>query len=137
MDHVEPSDPIMQASTVLVVDDYADARESLRDMLEELGHQVVEAANGREALDFLLYQREKRVSLILLDLDMPVMDGWQFLEVVGSYLSLSAIPVLVVSAHTARLDPTKQRGLAGVIQTPVDLSKLRATVTSLAPALAR
>ena len=121
----------MQPGTVLIVDDYADARASLREMLEELGHPVIEASNGREALDVLLFRRDARISLILLDLHMPVMDGWEFLDVVRSYVSLASIPVLVVSAYAALLSPLRQRSLVGAVQAPFELPKLRALVQAL------
>ena len=60
--------------SVLVVDDYPDAREMYTEYLEYTGFEVVQAANGREALKQAI---EARPDIILMDLSLPVMDGWE------------------------------------------------------------
>jgi CheY-like chemotaxis protein len=117
---------------VLVVDDYADARETMRDMLEELGHQVVEASDGQEAFNYLVFHHDVRVELILLDLDMPRMNGHDFLTLLKSYLRLSSIPVIVVSRQAERLSEPQLRSINGALQAPYDVSQLRAMVEALA-----
>ena len=62
---------------ILVVDDDPDIRDSLREVLEDEGYEVACVGNGREALDHLK-TANPRPCVILLDLMMPVMDGWQF-----------------------------------------------------------
>jgi CheY-like chemotaxis protein len=84
---------------VLVVDDDADARDMLRDVLEQAGYAVGEAANGSEALAYL--EQNERPSAIVLDLSMPVMDGWQFAAHVQSTAALRSVPILVVTAREA------------------------------------
>ena len=64
---------------ILLVDDYDDARSSVREALEDAGHRVLEAANGQQALNLLVSRSAERVALIILDLQMPVMDGWRFI----------------------------------------------------------
>ncbi len=82
---------------ILVVDDDADIRDSLREVLEDEGYQVTCVANGREALDFL--KRESpRPCVILLDLMMPVMDGWQFRREQKANPNISSIPLIVITA---------------------------------------
>jgi CheY-like chemotaxis protein len=83
-------------STVLVVDDDPDIRESVQLALEGRGFTVVGKPNGREALDWL--QAGNRPAVILLDLMMPVMDGWLFRTIQRTDPELSAIPVVVLSA---------------------------------------
>lgn len=117
---------------VLVVDDYDDSRATLREALEEMGHDVVEAANGQDALDFLIFHPEVQVDLIMLDLDMPVMNGWQLMTLLRSYARLSKIPVVVVSALASRIDESERRLLAGCVQSPYDVPKLQALVRSIA-----
>ena len=116
------------SAITLVVDDYADARATVRDVLEELGHEVVEASNGQEAFDFLIAHPTLPVQLIVLDLKMPVMNGWEFLALMRSYVRLSRIPVVVVSGNVSSLLPDETKAIAGCLQVPYDVSKLRALV---------
>jgi CheY-like chemotaxis protein len=81
---------------LLLVEDEAPIRAALGEALQEEGFEVVAAANGREALDFL--RNSPRPSAILLDLLMPVMDGWDFRHEQLNDPLLRDIPVLVVSA---------------------------------------
>src|SRR6187200_1233048 len=92
-------------SRVLVVDDEADIRGLLRDLLERAGHTVVEAPDGREGVR--LFHAEQP-ELVILDVSMPGFDGWQTLERIRE---LSAVPVLMLSAQDHELD--KVRGLRG------------------------
>jgi CheY-like chemotaxis protein len=78
-----------------VVEDDADLREMMRRTLENGGWAVIEAANGRVALERLI---EQRPELILLDLMMPEMDGFQFLEEVRKHEEWRSIPIVVVTA---------------------------------------
>jgi len=112
----------------LVVDDYDDARATVRDVLEELGHEVVEAGNGQEAFDFLIAHPNVRVGLIVLDLKMPVMNGWEFLALMRSYVRLSRIRLWCIGQRLVAEIPTKPRGLAGCLEAPYELPKLRALV---------
>ena len=120
-----------RTAPILVVDDYADARANMREMLEELGQEVVEAGDGQEAFDFLLSHPEERVQLILLDLDMPHMTGWELLALLKSYYRFASIPVLVVSRHTPYLRPTDYRMITGYIEAPNEMPKLRAMVEAI------
>jgi CheY-like chemotaxis protein len=108
----------------LLVDDYADARATIRELLETNGHTVTEAANGQEALNLLVSLNAPHFSLIVLDLQMPVMDGWQFLKLLGNYVRLAHIPVLIVSAHTERLEDAERKRVAGCLQAPYELDQL-------------
>jgi len=105
------------SAAVLVVEDETDIRETLRDILEMEGYRVRCAANGREALDALA---EMRPGLILLDLMMPVMSGYELLQELGASDELSTIPVTVVSAVS---DRAKVR-CASVLKKPVDIETL-------------
>lgn len=116
---------------ILVVDDYPDARATLREMLEELGQEVVEAGNGQEAFDFLVFHPEVRVQLILLDLDMPHMTGWELLTLLKSYVRFASIPVLVVSRHVAYLRPKDHNMINGYIEAPSEMPRLRALVEAI------
>ncbi len=84
-------------SPILVVDDEEAMRGELKEALSIHGREVIEAGNGREALDLLTSERIPEPCLILLDLRMPVMTGWEFLAILRSYHRLSRIPVIVLS----------------------------------------
>jgi CheY-like chemotaxis protein len=86
---------------ILIADDDPDLRESLKIVLELHGHSVDEARNGEEALRRLRHSVPPCV--ILLDLMMPVMDGWQFRQEQLRHPKLARIPVVVISAVPAHM----------------------------------
>ena len=89
--------------TIFLVDDDGPLREALAEALLEDGHRVVQCQNGAEALGRL--RKGERPDLILLDLMMPVMDGWQFREAQLGDERLADIPVIVITAAGGRLKP--------------------------------
>jgi CheY-like chemotaxis protein len=91
--------------SILIVDDHTDSREAIAELLRDAGHTSCEASNGREALDWLDAQSEMPC-LILLDLRMPTMDGWDFLRVLSGVPRLSNIPVIVISVTVREDAPT-------------------------------
>ncbi len=93
----------MNRGHVLVVDDDADIRGLLRELLERQGYQVTEAANGRDGLR-ALYASPPDV--VLLDISMPELDGWETLERIRD---VSEVPVAMLTARAAELE--KVRGL--------------------------
>lgn len=82
--------------SILVVEDNIDIQESLKATLENEGYSVFTADNGREAIDQL--GKIPTPCLILLDLMMPVMNGWEFVEEISKDIMLSSIPIVVVTA---------------------------------------
>ena len=96
---------------VMVVEDDADTRRLLARTLQKDGWAVTEAANGREALDAM---EQEAPGLILLDLMMPVMDGFQFLHEMREHEAWQNIPVIVVTAKD--LTPEDQRKLNGSVE---------------------
>jgi len=80
----------------LVVDDDADIRDALCELLEDEGYRAVSAANGQEALTYL--KSSELPCVILLDLMMPVMDGWEFRRRQQCDPKLAQVPVVVVTA---------------------------------------
>jgi CheY-like chemotaxis protein len=81
--------------SVLVVDDEVDIRTAMTEVLEEEGYEVYAAGDGKEGLDRL---REKQPSVILLDLMMPGMNGWEFRRAQQREPEVSDIPVIVLTA---------------------------------------
>jgi two-component system chemotaxis response regulator CheY len=121
-----------RAGPILLVDDYDDARAVVRDALEEAGYAVIEAVDGQQALNFLVApEPEQKVALIILDLQMPVMDGWRFIELLNAYVKLSTIPVIVV---TAALEPAFERikhpAVYGCLRAPYELKTLLKMIDS-------
>jgi CheY-like chemotaxis protein len=109
----------MACKDVLVVEDDKDIRETLQQVLELEGYRVTTATNGKEGLESL--KGIDRPCVILLDLMMPVMNGWEFLEAHRTDTTLATIPVVVVSAAG---DKAKSAPAAGFIKKPVDLESL-------------
>jgi DNA-binding response OmpR family regulator len=116
----------LKISTVIVVEDDIEIREGLRDFLEDEGYQVKTAANGAQGLELIL--ETKGACFVLLDLQMPVMNGEQLLENLEKVQSLQdvKIPILVLSA---RAEPFKHTRVLGFIRKPVDLDQLLAHVS--------
>jgi CheY-like chemotaxis protein len=110
---------------VLVVEDDRAIREGLQSVIESDGRDAFGAANGREALEVL--RRIPRPGLILLDLMMPVMTGWELLERLRGEEAFASIPVVVVSAVSKRDQP----GAVRVIQKPVAVNTLLSLVQEL------
>ena len=109
--------------SVLVVDDDLAIREVVSEVLRDEGYDVTCAADGVQAMDAM--RRAPRPDLVLLDLMMPVMSGWEVLEQVHDDSDLSRVPIVVVSAMTA---PGGHEHLSK----PIDLDRLLATVKRLA-----
>ena len=111
----------MTATRILIVDDDPDIREVLRmtlDMvLEDRGHQILTAADGKEALDVLCMCSP---CLVLLDLMMPVMSGAELLAVMRRDDRLRDIPVVILSAW--RQEALAIEGAQGFLGKPVDVS---------------
>jgi DNA-binding response OmpR family regulator len=86
--------------SVLIADDDYDLRDALSEILGEYGFDILEARDGREALAIM---ERRGPSLVLLDLTMPQMSGWELLEELDRRADLRAIPVLVFSANEVRV----------------------------------
>jgi len=114
-------------SFVLVVDDDTDLRETLTEILLDNEYQVVGAANGQEALDFLRGARD-RPCVILLDLMMPIMDGRTFRAELMKEPRLSGIPVIILSAHTNMDEVLADMEVHAKLRKPVEIAPLLALV---------
>ncbi len=110
---------------MLVEDDLA-IRETLRELLEGEGYGVQSAENGRDALARLRSSEPPR--LILLDLTMPVMDGWAFRRAQRGDPTLSQIPVVVLSADHPLAEKVSDMAVAGYLAKPFELATLLDTV---------
>ncbi len=109
--------------SILIVDDDADVREMLGQFFAIEGYAVATAGNGREALE-QLRRAEHLADLILLDLMMPVMDGWQFRLEQQRDPRLASIPVVVLSAVYNARERAALLGAVDYMQKPVEFDKL-------------
>jgi CheY-like chemotaxis protein len=112
-----------QHQTIMVVEDDADISDAIAATLEDTGYSVIVAANGQEALDKLRRSLD-RPNLILLDLMMPLMDGWQFRAAQTADPTLADIPVVVLSAHVDVRRAAEQMAAVDWMRKPLDLNKL-------------
>ena len=114
--------------TILVVEDDEELRDLVTDLLEEEGYDVVPASNGKQALDYLQGARGMP-SLILLDLMMPIVNGWELLRNIRDDPWFSAVPVVVMTAMK-RDRPT---GAAAVLKKPFKIAELLEIVLDVGP----
>ena len=114
-------DQAVVRSPVLVVDDDLDIRESVAEVLRVEGYEVMVAEDGADALASM---RAASPALVLLDLMMPGIDGWQVFHEMQRDPTLAGIPVCVISAVAAHAPPA----VAGSLQKPIPLTKLLQTV---------
>jgi CheY-like chemotaxis protein len=115
---------------ILVVEDDEDLRTVLCEVLEEHGFRAVPAANGLHALAQL--QTLDRPDLIILDLMMPVMNGWDFHNHLKANANLQTVPVLLLSSYVRKGTHTGPQDVAGALQKPVSLDDLLGWVRRLA-----
>ena len=116
----------MHQSKILVVEDDDDIRDSIKELLEEEGYCIETAANGQQALAQIRVRGAPQ--LILLDLMMPVMDGWQFQNQLRQDPDCAQIPVIVISASKF----SRQRVEADAfIPKPLDAGILLETIESV------
>ena len=107
---------------VLIVEDDADLREMMAQLLTLEGFQTETVANGRDALDYL--QRGGRAELILLDLMMPVMDGWEFRRRQRKDPALADVPVIVLTALDQAQAHAEDLNGVGFMKKPLDFDRL-------------
>lgn len=116
---------------ILVVEDDADTRQNLASLLEREGYQTDTAEDGQQALDRL--QHGFRPDLILLDLAMPVMDGWQLSVALQQDARLSSIPMIVVSGIERAREEAAALGAVGLLTKPIALDHLLDSVRRWSP----
>ena len=110
--------------TILVVDDDRSSRELMREILEASGHLILEAANGRDALDLI---RQNQPKLVFLDLQMPTMDGFTVIRELRADARFCRLPVVAVTA-TAMLGDRERAIAAGFdsfIAKPINVKEVR------------
>src|SRR5215210_2020341 len=116
--------------TVLVVDDNADTRVVVRWMLERWGCRVLEASDGREAFEAVV---ESRPDLVLIDLMMPVMDGFDAIRSIRGREEFSNLPIIAVTAfdRAGARDGAAEAGCDHYLSKPIDFKRLGVLVEKL------
>jgi two-component system cell cycle response regulator DivK len=102
--------------TILVVDDSAEERRIFATYLEFVGGRLMEASNGEEGLRMT---REHHPDLILMDLTMPVMDGWEAVRQLQLDPATGGIPVLAITAHHLPPEQLEAAGFCGYLEKPI------------------
>jgi CheY-like chemotaxis protein len=116
-------------NTVLVVDDVAENRTVLVDLLRPLGFTVIEAGNGREALE---KARQVRPDLVLTDIVMPQMDGREASRRLRELPGLSSVPVITLSASaSAMAEAPAATGADAFLSKPIDIEELLRNIAAL------
>jgi CheY-like chemotaxis protein len=109
--------------SILVVDDEAPVRAVVMALLEDTQYDVIGAANGREAVACLRTD-PSRFQLVLLDLMMPYMSGWDVLHAMQAHPTLASIPVVIMTAGANVQQQALDRGAAGYLSKPLDFDQL-------------
>lgn len=120
---------IEQQRSILIIEDDRDIRESLQELLEDHGHRVLCAEHGQQALEILRSERQ-RPRLILLDISMPVMDGFAFRAAQLADPALAAVPVIVMTADGRVEESRKRIGCAHALRKPMEAQDLLALVAA-------
>ena len=104
---------------ILIVDDNDQDRYLLKFLLRESAHTVIEANSAQQAIDLF---KEHRPNLILLDIQLPHIDGFELTSMLKSFPEVSEIPIIAVTAHVLKEDRTRiaEAGMDGLIEKPVD-----------------
>jgi CheY-like chemotaxis protein len=108
--------------TVLVVEDEQDLREMMREALELNGYAVVTAEDGQDALNKI--SGIENLCLVILDLLMPVMNGWDFVDKLRQRAELASVPIVVHSSAPGPMPP----GVTRVLQKPMLFDRLMSVV---------
>ena len=114
------------AKQILIIEDDHSIRELLVELLESEGYEVASAINGLEGLKYL--ETHSNPNLILMDLMMPVMDGYAFRTEQMNHPKWSAIPVVVMSAEANAREKLKNFGITAFLSKPVELETILKTV---------
>ena len=122
--------------SILIVEDEPSIRAVLTEILEDEGYSVACVSNGLQALVYLRGYTELP-RLILLDLGMPVMSGWEFREQQQRDRTLRGIPVIVMSALPDLDRKAAALGVAGCLDKPIDINALLGMVAQFYPLSSR
>ena len=116
------------ANKVLIVEDHRDSREALKALFEAFGYHVIEATNGREGVQAALTSRP---AVILMDIMMPEMDGFDATRRIRAIPELALVPIIAVTAMEGARELALQAGMSDYVRKPVDIRGLLNKVSGL------
>jgi CheY-like chemotaxis protein len=119
-------EPALACKSILLVDDDTIVRDCLKEVLLSEGYQIIQAKDGQQALDLL---RNSAVDLVLLDLNMPVKNGWDTFEQLTTEHPL--IPTIIVTARPNQLFTALSGGAGALVEKPMDIRMFLQTVKKL------
>ena len=112
-------------ATILIAEDHLDSRDALRALLEAFGYRVLEAVNGRQAVEIALMHGP---DLILMDIMMPELDGFEATRQLRRHQQTNTIPIIAVTAMEGAHQLAIQAGANDYVRKPVDIRRLVAKV---------
>src|SRR5499433_614217 len=117
---------------ILVVEDQADNRRILQDLLTSAGYEIILAENGQEALEVVARERP---NLILMDIQLPLLDGYETTRRIKADPVLRAIPIIVITSYALSGDESKAKaaGCNGYVSKPYSTRQLLATIQHYVP----
>jgi CheY-like chemotaxis protein len=107
---------MQEERTILLVEDDLDTREALDELLSDAGYEVIPATSGKQAIDYLLADPVHPPDVVVLDLMLPLVSGWQVLELIRGDPRLTSVPVVVTTGVSADRPP----GATLVMTKPID-----------------
>jgi DNA-binding response OmpR family regulator len=111
---------------VLIVEDDAPIRESLRRVLENSGYEVIAAADGQEALEQF---SSREADIVILDLNLPIQPGWEIFEVLTRTNPL--LPVIIITGMPNQFEFAQAAGAGALLEKPIDVPLLMHTIEDL------
>jgi len=112
--------------TVLVVDDDASVRDSMKKVLESAGFEVLLAGDGQEAVE---QARPGQIDLLLLDIGLPIRNGWDaFARITAAN---PCLPIIIITGHSDQYPVASAAGASAFMEKPLDASQLLATIQQL------
>lgn len=106
---------------ILIAEDHLDSREALRSLLEAFGYDVVEAVNGKQAVEAAFREHP---SLILMDVMMPVMDGFEAIRHIREVPETKTIPIIALTAMEGARELAFRAGANDFVTKPIDIRQL-------------
>jgi CheY-like chemotaxis protein len=113
-------------ATILVAEDHLDSRDAMRAILEAFGYRVIEAVNGREAVELALRDQP---DLILMDIMMPELDGFEATRELRRHPDTAVTPIIAVTAMEGAHSLALQAGATDFVRKPVDIRGLVSKIT--------